>query len=98
MLKNCSHNSFPIVNGAEMSKMVIEGSISRTILMKMLEHRLGLYNDRGATAVEGEAERATTGAHEDLQDAYTLPRDQRRRRHIQHDMLTAAHVQGSIQG
>ena len=55
VLKNCSHNSFPIVNGAEMSKMVIEGSISRTILMKMLEHRLGLYNDRGAAAVEGEA-------------------------------------------
>ncbi|QDZ22769.1 chloride channel protein [Chloropicon primus] len=84
ILKNCSHNSFPIVNGAEKSKMVIEGSISRVVLYKMLEHRLGLYNN--ASTAEGGEEEASGVMSEDLDTKYVLPKDQRRRRNLQNKL------------
>ena len=87
ILKNCTHNSFPIINGSDKSKMVIEGSISRTVIFKMLEHRLGLYNNEQAASVNGDANgdrsEGDFAMHEDLDTSYSLPQDQRSRRRLQ---------------
>ena len=86
ILKNCAHNSFPIVSPEEHSnkRLVIEGSISRPTLMKMLEHRIGLYNNAAAANAQDEEEDDDEGAMvNNLDDAYTLPSDQRRRRDLQ---------------
>ena len=91
ILKNCQHNSFPIINGQEKTKMVIEGSISRPVLYKMMEHRMGLFDNPEAAPGEGEESGEQAGGAEEngaasaggLETKYGLPRDQRRRRGLQ---------------
>ena len=67
ILKNCKHNTFPIINTEETEKLLVERSISRVVIQKLLQHNVGTYSkDKGEGA-----------------PSYVLPDSQRKRRQIQ---------------